>query len=278
MRVFTSHLVCVVNDKGSGRSIYMVFEAMTHDLTGLMESEYSKQFTRGQVKCYMQQLFEALNYCHRNGILHRDIKPSNILLNEGGEVKLADFGLSRPFSGQKNYTNRVVTLWYRAPELLLGAQRYGPGIDMWSAGCILAELLLNQPLLPGPTEADELLLIWNMCGTPDTNNWVSAQDLPLYNAHKPPTSLERKLKTRLGRIATDRKSFFCEQALDLLDKLLTLDPEKRLSASDALDADYFWSEPMPTAKEKLPRYPKAYEWTKKKLQRKGEPMTKKYKQ
>jgi cyclin-dependent kinase 12/13 len=136
---------------GKGTSIYMVFEAMSHDLTGLMESEYSKHFSQGQVKCYMQQLFEALNYCHRNGILHRDLKPSNILLNPRGEVKLADFGLSRPYDGRKNYTNRVVTLWYRAPELLLGSQRYGPGIDMWSAGCILGELLLNQPLLPGPT-------------------------------------------------------------------------------------------------------------------------------
>jgi len=245
----------------------MVFEAMSNDLTGLMESEYSKQFTRGQVKCYMQQLFEALNYCHRNGILHRDLKPSNILLNQRGEVKLGDFGLSRPFSGQKNYTNRVVTLWYRCPELLLGAQRYGPGIDMWSAGCILAELLLNQPLLPGPTEPDQLVLIWNWCGTPDKNEWKGAEELPLFNTLRPPQSLPRKLKGRLQNISSDRRSFFDDAALDLLDRLLTLDPEKRISAGDALDSDYFWTDPMPTPKEKLPKYPKSYEWTKKKLAR-----------
>lgn len=257
----------------------MVFEAMSHDLTGLMESDYSKQFTRGQVKCYMQQLFEALNYCHRNGILHRDIKPSNILLNSDGEVKLADFGLSRPFSGQKKYTNRVVTLWYRCPELLLGAQCYGPGIDMWSAGCILAELLLNQPLLPGPTEPDELVLIWNLCGTPDKNDWPGVEELPMYESLKPPQSIPRKLKQKLGNIATERRSFFCPAALDLLDRLLTLDPEKRISASEALDSDYFWTDPMPTPKEKLPKYPNCYEWTKKKLQRKdgAQPSSKKYK-
>ena len=172
----------------------------------------------------------------------------NILLNPRGEVKLGDFGLSRPFSGQKNYTNRVVTLWYRCPELLLGAQRYGPGIDMWSAGCILAELLLNQPLLPGPTEPDQLVMIWNWCGTPDAtpNQWETAQDLPLYPTLKPPQSLPRKLKNRLQNITTDRKSFFDDAALDLLDRLLCLDPEKRASASDALDSDYFWTNPMPT--------------------------------
>ena len=133
-------------------SIYMVFEAMSHDLTGLIESDYSKHFSQGQVKCYLQQLFQGLHYIHKNGILHRDIKPSNILLNGKGEVKLGDFGLSRPYSGNKNYTNRVVTLWYRAPELLLGTQKYGPGIDIWSAGCIMGELLLNTPLMPGPNE------------------------------------------------------------------------------------------------------------------------------
>jgi serine/threonine protein kinase len=100
---------------------------------------------------YLTLLAKGLGETSRSVLLLTRVQPSNILLNPRGEVKLADFGLSRPYDGRKNYTNRVVTLWYRAPELLLGSQRYGPGIDMWSAGCILGELLLNQPLLPGPT-------------------------------------------------------------------------------------------------------------------------------
>jgi cyclin-dependent kinase 12/13 len=250
----------------------MVMEAMSHDLTGLMESEYARHFSRGQVKCYMQQVFRGLHYCHQNGILHRDIKPSNILLNTNGEVKLADFGLSRPFAGQRNYTNRVVTLWYRAPELLLGSQRYGPGIDMWSAGCIMGELLLNSPLFPGPNEPDELKLIWRLCGTPDApdNDWVGAKDLPLYNTLAPRERQVRRVKLKLGNVQSERKAFFSESALELLDRLLTLDPNRRISAGDALDADYFWTDPMPTEKSKLPQYPACFEWTKKKLQRKPE--------
>lgn len=170
---------------------------------------------------------------------------------------------------------------------------------MWSAGCIMAELLLNHPLLPGPNEPDQLKLIWRLCGTPDRNEWHNAkvglfsffyvlfflfpfglisqknyfillpQDLPLYNTLKPTKSTPRELKAKLGNVQiTDRKHWFSPAALDLLDKLLTLDPDQRINAGEALDSDYFWTDPMPTPKEKLPPYPPCYEWTKKKLQRK----------
>ncbi len=110
-------------------------------------------------------------------------------------------------------------------------------------------------------------MIWRLCGTPDKNNWVAASDLPLYTTLKPPESLPRRVQQKLGSLTTDRKGFFSKEALELLDRLLTLDPEQRCTAGEALDSDYFWTDPMPTQKEKLPHYPACFEWTKKKLQK-----------
>lgn len=110
-----------------------------------------------QVKCYMQQLLSGLQHCHDRGILHRDIKGSNLLIDKNGVLKIADFGLANYFSPNKKrpLTSRVVTLWYRAPELLLGATNYGVGIDLWSAGCLLAEMFSGKPIMPGRTEVTE---------------------------------------------------------------------------------------------------------------------------
>jgi len=138
----------IVTSKNKG-SIYMVFEYMDHDLTGLADRP-GIRFTVPQIKCYMKQLLTGLTYCHLNNILHRDIKGSNLLIDNQGVLKLADFGLARPcvLENSKSLTNRVITLWYRPPELLLGTQTYGPAVDMWSAGCIFAELLHGKPILP----------------------------------------------------------------------------------------------------------------------------------
>ncbi|RWW22342.1 hypothetical protein BHE74_00025022 [Ensete ventricosum] len=134
-------------------SLYLVFEYMEHDLAGLAASPTIK-FTEPQVKCYMRQLLLGLEHCHNNGVLHRDIKGSNLLIDNEGSLKIADFGLATTFDPDHKHpmTSRVVTLWYRAPELLLGATDYGVGIDLWSAGCILAELLARKPIMPGRTE------------------------------------------------------------------------------------------------------------------------------
>jgi cyclin-dependent kinase 12/13 len=109
-------------------------------------------FTIPQIKCYMKQLLTGLHYCHVNQVLHRDIKGSNLLIDNNGNLKLADFGLARSFSNEQPLTNRVITLWYRPPELLLGSTRYSPAVDMWSVGCIFAELLHGKPILPGKHE------------------------------------------------------------------------------------------------------------------------------
>jgi len=131
---------------------------MDHDLMGLMDTA-QMEFSEAQIKCFTKQLLSGLHYCHRRGIMHRDIKGANLLINHAGILKIADFGLSRTFNDkdlQYRYTNRVVTLWYRPPELLLGAVVYGPGIDMWGVGCIMAELLTRKPLFPGKNERDQM--------------------------------------------------------------------------------------------------------------------------
>jgi len=109
------------------------------------------------VKCYLQQLLQGLDHCHRHGVLHRDIKGSNLLLDNGGMLKIADFGLATFFNPdhKQPLTSRVVTLWYRPPELLLGATEYGVAVDLWSTGCILAELLAGKPIMPGPVQRFE---------------------------------------------------------------------------------------------------------------------------
>nr|CAB3491305.1 unnamed protein product [Digitaria exilis] len=147
------------------RSLYLVFGYMEHDLAGLAATPGLK-FTEPQVKCLLQQLLSGLDHCHRNGVLHRDMKSSNILIDDNGVLKIADFGLATFFDpdNQKPLTSRVATLWYRPPELLLGATKYGPSVDMWSTGCILAELLSGKPILPGRTEVQAtvtFLRIWD---------------------------------------------------------------------------------------------------------------------
>jgi len=236
----------------------MVFEYMDHDLTGLMMNDASVwNPSPAHIKCYMKQLLSGLHYCHSNNVLHRDIKGSNLLLNNHGLLKLADFGLARPYTEQMaNYTNRVITLWYRPPELLLGAVQYGPAIDMWSVGCILAELLAKRAVFPGRNEIDQLELIFKICGTPTQENWPDCIKLPWYKTFKP----QKIYKRCLGETFKN----FPIEALNLIDKLLTLDPKKRINASEALDSEYFWSAPMPCEPKNIPPYPASHEFQAKK--------------
>ncbi|KAI3780045.1 hypothetical protein L2E82_09906 [Cichorium intybus] len=159
-------------------SIFMVMEYMEHDLKALMET-MKQPFSQSEVKCLMLQLLEGTQYLHDNWVLHRDLKTSNLLLNNRGELKICDFGLARQYgSPLKPYTHLVVTLWYRAPELLLGAKEYSTAIDMWSLGCIMAELLSKQPLFNGKTEFDQLDKIFKILGTPNETIWPGFSKLP----------------------------------------------------------------------------------------------------
>ncbi|KAL9259584.1 IMPAIRED IN BABA-INDUCED STERILITY 1-like protein [Drosera capensis] len=135
----------------SKSTLCLIFEYMEHDLLGLTACPDIK-FSEPQVKCYMKQLLSGLEYCHARGVMHRDIKGSNLLLNNEGILKIADFGLSNFFTKGEQLTTKMVTLWYRPPELLLGAIHYGPEVDLWSAGCVFAEILRGKPLIKGHNE------------------------------------------------------------------------------------------------------------------------------
>jgi serine/threonine protein kinase len=161
--------------------LYMVFEYMDHDLAGLLNAGY--KFSVPQIRCLMHQLLEVLDYLHtEKQLMHRDIKCSNLLIGENMQLKLADFGLAR-FANREDgrYTNRVITLWYRPPELLLGEEHYTFSVDIWSVGCIMAELLLGSPAFQAKKEMDQLEAIWAVCGTPTDENWPDHKALPMWN-------------------------------------------------------------------------------------------------
>ncbi|XP_067661671.1 cyclin-dependent kinase 9-like isoform X1 [Haliotis asinina] len=225
-------------------TFYLIFEFCEHDLAGLL-SNANVKFTLGEIKKVMQQLLNGLYFIHSNKILHRDMKAANILITKNGTLKLADFGLARAFSAAKGsqpnrYTNRVVTLWYRPPELLLGERNYGPQIDVWGAGCIMAEMWTRSPIMQGNTEQHQLQLISQLCGSINPEVWVGVDKLDLYGKIELPKGQKRKVRERLKPYVRD------QYAIDLLDKLLTLDPSKRLDCDTALNHDLFWSDPMPT--------------------------------
>ncbi|XP_066436671.1 cyclin-dependent kinase 9 isoform X2 [Eleutherodactylus coqui] len=225
-------------------SIFLVFDFCEHDLAGLLSNTHVK-FTLSEIKKVMQMLLNGLYYIHRNKILHRDMKAANVLITRDGVLKLADFGLARAFSLAKNsqpnrYTNRVVTLWYRPPELLLGERIYGPPIDLWGAGCIMAEMWTRSPIMQGNTEQHQLTLISQLCGSITPEVWPNVDKYELYQKLELPKGQKRKVKERLKAYVKDA------YALDLIDKLLVLDPAQRIDSDDALNHDFFWSDPMPS--------------------------------
>ncbi|CAN6306641.1 unnamed protein product [Urochloa humidicola] len=232
-------------------SLYLVFEYMEHDLAGLAASPDIK-FTEPQVKCYMHQLLSGLEHCHDRGVLHRDIKGSNLLLDNNGMLKIADFGLASFFDPDRKQpmTSRVVTLWYRPPELLLGATDYGVGVDLWSAGCILAELLAGRPIMPGRTEVEQLHKIFKLCGSPTEEYWKKSK-LPHATIFKPQQPYKRRI----------RETFkdFPQSALQLIETLLAIDPADRLTATAALRSDFFTTEPFACEPSSLPKYPPSKE-------------------
>lgn len=208
--------------------LYMVFEYLNMDMKKLMDKK-KDVFTPKLIKSYMHQLLDAICFCHTNRILHRDLKPQNLLVDTVGNIKLADFGLARAFNmPMRAYTHEVVTLWYRAPEILLGTKYYATGMDIWSLGCIFAEMIMKRSLFPGDSEIDQLYRIFRTLGTPHENIWPGVTQLPDYKANFP-----RWEKTNIPEVLVTHEAF------DLLKNMLLYVPNERISARNAMFHPYF---------------------------------------
>lgn len=242
-------------NEGIPRNVYMVFEYHEYDLTGILQSNEIR-LTQDHIKSWSRQLLEGTHYMHVNNIIHRDLKASNILIGKNGELKIADWGLARSWNSKmQQLTNGVVTRWYRPIELLLGCKKYSPKIDMWSVGCIIAEMFRRDGLLKGgDSEASQLNLIFQACGHPNAKDWPSiSQDCPLWPNFEPRAG-ETPLPNKLAQVLKQRlphPHWMTNNAIQLIQKLLTHNPDNRWSAIEALNADYFFEKPMYVTADKL---------------------------
>lgn len=254
--------------------VYMVFEYLDFDLAGILQHPKT-QFTLAHCKTIIQQLLQALQYIHHLGIVHRDLKGSNVLLSRrGGIIKLADFGLAKTFIKEETalmasllqddcdaseeecsrmMTNRVITLWYRPPEILLGATKYGPEVDIWGVGCILLELLSGKPIFTGQDELSQLEAITRRLGplrTGEQYPWLQMMNDAMVNKGEPhsPSSPAFNDENYIQDEFGDRLG---EGGVDLVRQMLHLDPEQRISATKALEHPWFTSEPLPMSLEPL---------------------------
>ena len=226
----TDVLCCSLRDviQEDGR-LYLVFEFCDKDLKKYMES-IEGPLTPQTVQSFTYQMIKGLEHCHVRGVMHRDMKPQNILISRGGCLKIADFGLARAFVPPiRPFTHEVVTLWYRAPEILLGCKTYALPVDMWSVGTIVVEMATKRPLFAGDSEIDELFKIFRILGTPTEAEWPGVSALQDWNNDFPVWQ-----PLQLQRFTNGLE----DAGVDMCERLLALDPKNRLSAKECLTHPY----------------------------------------
>jgi len=226
------NVVCLKDVLLQENRLHLVFEFLSMDLKKYLDSLPASQMMDPKlVRSYVQQLLEGIVFCHSRRIIHRDLKPQNLLLDNKGTIKIADFGLARAFGIPiRPYTHEVVTLWYRAPEVLLGSHKYSTPVDIWSIACIFAEMITKVPLFHGDSEIDQLFRIFRTLGTPIDEQWPGVSTLPDYKCTFPSWK-DNILHTLLPTVD--------HTALSLIKEMLVYDPQKRISAKAALLHPYF---------------------------------------
>ncbi|GAV56317.1 hypothetical protein ZYGR_0BB00940 [Zygosaccharomyces rouxii] len=224
----------------SQKTVYMIFDYADNDLSGLLLNKQI-EISVAQCKHIFQQLLQGMEYLHDNGVLHRDIKGSNILVDNKGRLRITDFGLARRMKRDKDYTNRVITLWYRPPELLLGTTKYSEEVDMWGCGCVLVELFNKSAAFQGQNELEQLDSIFKVMGTPTIEQWPNLFEMPWFfmvipqHSERYPTVFRNKF----GHVIPSESCF------QLAEGLLDYDQDKRLSATKALQSPFFKEDPQP---------------------------------
>lgn len=236
------NIVCLYDVLFQAPKMTLVFEYCTCDLKKYMQDR--QELSSDTIRRFMSQLLIGLEYMHSKGVVHRDLKPQNLLIGSGNEIKIADFGLARVEGiPVKKYSHEAVTLWYRSPDVILGSTNYGLAVDMWSVGCIMAEITTGVPLFNGRTDPEQLGRIFGTLGSPTRDNWPSLSAYPLSRT----TLQEVPDRERYGPDSWDNylaRTPVLMQKLGkdgvlLLKNLLEYEPKRRISASAALQHPYF---------------------------------------